>query len=357
MAELDKFFNYMAENDISDFHLSSGMRPLFRQYGELKPASDQILTHDVVKKLSHEILNDEQKQTFKEKNDLDFAHELPGIARFRANYYMQQRGISSAFRLIPNKISSLEELGLPEKLKDFAALSRGLVLVTGPTGSGKSTTLAAMINHINTTRTDHIITIEDPIEFVHQSDKCLIQHRQVGVHTKSFSSALRASLREDPDIIMLGEMRDLETIELAITAAETGHLVFATLHTNSAPKTIDRIIDAFPAEQQAQIRTMLAESLKGVVCQQLLKRSDKPGRAAALEILVVNTAVSNLIREGKIFQIPSVLQTGKQLGMQLLDNSIMQLYKDNKVSPEEAYHKANDKQMFEKLLNNNHTIN
>jgi twitching motility protein PilT len=357
MAELDKFFNYMAENDISDFHLSSGMRPIFRQHGELKPASDQILTHDVVKKLSHEILNDEQKRTFNEKNDLDFAHELTGIARFRANYYMQQRGISSAFRLIPNRISSLEELGLPEKLKDFSALSRGLVLVTGPTGSGKSTTLAAMINHINKTRTDHIITIEDPIEFVHQSDKCLIQHRQVGVHTKTFSSALRASLREDPDIIMLGEMRDLETIELAITAAETGHLVFGTLHTSSAPKTIDRIIDAFPADQQAQIRTMLAESLKGVVCQQLLKRSDKLGRAAALEILVVNTAVSNLIREGKIFQIPSVLQTGKQLGMQLLDNSIMQLHKDNKVSAEEAYHKANDKQMFEKLINNSHTIN
>ena len=270
---------------------------------------------------------------------------------------MQQRGISSAFRLIPNRISSLEELGLPEKLKDFAALSRGLVLVTGPTGSGKSTTLAAMINYINKTRTDHIITIEDPIEFVRQSDKCLIQHRQVGVHTKSFSSALRATLREDPDVIMLGEMRDLETIELAITAAETGHLVFATLHTSSAPKTIDRIIDAFPADQQAQIRTMLAESLKGVVCQQLLKRSDKLGRAAALEILVVNTAVSNLIREGKIFQIPSVLQTGKQLGMQLLDNSIMQLHKDKKVSAQEAYYKANDKQMFEKLLDNNPTIN
>jgi len=266
---------------------------------------------------------------------------------------MQQRGISSAFRLIPTRINSLEELGLPEKLKDFAALSRGLILVTGPTGSGKSTTLAAIINHINKTRTDHIITIEDPIEFVHQSDKCLIQHRQVGVHTKSFSSALR----EDPDVIMLGEMRDLETIELAITAAETGHLVFGTLHTSSAPKTIDRIIDAFSADQQAQIRTMLSESLKGVVCQQLLRRDDKAGRAAALEILVVNNAVSNLIREGKIFQIPSVLQTGKQLGMQLLDNSIMQLYKENKVSAQEAFHKANDKQLFEKLLDKNHTAN
>ncbi len=350
MAELDKFFNYMAENDISDFHLSSGMRPLFRHHGELKPASDQILTHDIVTKLCNEILDEEQKKTFKQNNDLDFAHEVTGVARFRANYYMQQRGISSAFRLIPKEINSIEDLGLPEKIKDFASLSRGLVLVTGPTGSGKSTTLAALINHINKTRSDHIITIEDPIEFVHQSDKCLVQHRQVGVHTESFSTALRASLREDPDIIMLGEMRDLETIELAITAAETGHLVFATLHTSSAPKTIDRIIDAFPAGQQSQIRTMLSESLKGVVCQQLLKRSDIAGRSAALEILVVNTAVSNLIREGKIFQIPSIIQTGKQQGMQLLNNAIMQLHKDGKISAEEAFYKSNDKQMFEHLI-------
>ena len=350
MAEIDKFFNYMVDNDISDLHVSSGMRPLFRQFGELKPASDQILTHDVVKKLLFEILNDEQKATFEERNDLDFAHELTGLARFRVNYFMQQRGISGAFRLIPSTVESLEKLGFPEILKDFAGLSRGLVLITGPTGCGKSTTLAAMVDYINKTRSDHIVTIEDPIEFVHSSDKCLIHHRQVGIHTKSFSGALRACLREDPDIIMLGEMRDLETIELAITAAETGHLVFATLHTSSAPKTIDRIIDAFPAGQQSQIRTMLSESLKGIVCQQLLKRTDKPGRVAALEILVVNNAVSNLIREGKIFQIPSVLQTGKQLGMQMLDTGIMQYYKDGIISAEEAFHKANDKPQFEKFL-------
>ena len=350
MAELDKFFNYMVENEISDFHVSSGMRPLFRQFGDLKPASDQILTHDVVKKLLFEILNDEQKGTFEEKNDLDFAHELTGLARFRVNYFMQHRGMSGAFRLIPSTVESLDKLGFPEILKDFAGLSRGLVLITGPTGCGKSTTLAAMIDYINKTRTDHIVTIEDPIEFVHFSDKCLIHHRQVGIHTKSFPGALRATLREDPDIIMLGEMRDLETIELAITAAETGHLVFATLHTSSAPKTIDRIIDAFPAGQQAQIRTMLSESLKGIVCQQLLKRTDKPGRVAALEVLVVNVAVSNLIREGKIFQIPSVLQTGKQLGMQMLDTDIMKYYKDGIISAEEAYYKANDKQLFEKSL-------
>ena len=350
MAELDKFFNYMVENEISDIHVSSGMRPLFRQFGELKPASDQILTHDVVKKLLFEILNNEQKATFEEKNDLDFAHELTGLARFRGNYFMQQRGISAAFRLIPSTVESLDKLGFPEILKTFTELSRGLVLITGPTGCGKSTTLAAMIDYINKTRTDHIVTIEDPIEFVHISDKCLIHHRQVGIHTKSFAGALRATLREDPDIIMLGEMRDLETIELAITAAETGHLVFATLHTSSAPKTIDRIIDAFPAGQQSQIRTMLSESLKGIVCQQLLKRSDKPGRVAALEILVVNTAVSNLIREAKIFQIPSVLQTGKQLGMQMLDTDIMKYYKDGIISAEEAFHKSNDKQLFEKFL-------
>jgi len=349
MAELDKFFNYMVENSISDLHISSGMRPLFRQYGDLKPASEQILTNDVVKKLLFEILNDEQKKTFEDRSDIDFAHALTGLARFRANYFMQQRGMSGAFRLIPSAVETLDQLGFPEILKQFAGLNRGLVLITGPTGCGKSTTLAAIIDHINKTRTDHIVTIEDPIEFVHSSDKCLIHHRQVGLHTKSFSGALRATLREDPDIVMLGEMRDLETIELAITAAETGHLVFATLHTSSAPKTIDRIIDAFPAGQQAQIRTMLSESLKGIVCQQLLKRSDKPGRIAVLEVLVVTSAVSNLIREGKIFQIPSVIQTGKQLGMQVLDTGIMQLYKDGIVSAEEAYHKANDKQLFEKL--------
>lgn len=350
MAEIDKFFNYMVDNNISDLHISSGMRPLFRQFGELKPASEQILTHDVVKKLLYEILNDEQRKTFDERNDLDFAHELTGLARFRVNYFMQQRGMSGAFRLIPTQVESLDNLGFPPILKSFAGLSRGLVLVTGPTGCGKSTTLAAIVDHINKTRTDHIVTIEDPIEFVHTSNQCLIHHRQVGIHTKSFSGALRASLREDPDIIMLGEMRDLETIELAITAAETGHLVFATLHTSSAPKTIDRVIDAFPAGQQAQIRTMLSESLKGIVCQQLLKRTDKPGRVAALEILVVNTAVSNLIREGKIFQIPSVLQTGKALGMQMLDSAIMQYYKDGVISAEEAHHKANDKGQFEKFL-------
>ncbi len=350
MAEIDKFFNYMVENNISDLHISSGSRPLFRQFGELKPASDQILTHDVVKKLLYEILNEEQTQVFDERNDLDFAHELTGLARFRVNYFMQQRGMSGAFRLIPTTVKSLDTLGFPEILKSFAALARGLVLVTGPTGCGKSTTLAAMVDHINKTRSDHIVTIEDPIEFVHTSDQCLIHHRQVGIHTKSFSGALRASLREDPDIIMLGEMRDLETIELAITAAETGHLVFATLHTSSAPKTIDRVIDAFPAGQQAQIRTMLSESLKGIVCQQLLKRTDKPGRVAALEILVVNTAVSNLIREGKIFQIPSVIQTGKQLGMQMLDTAIMKYYKDGVISAEEAYYKSNDKQQFEKYI-------
>ncbi len=352
MAEIDKFFNYMVDNSISDLHISSGSRPLFRQFGELKPASDQILTHDVVKKLLFEILNDEQKKVFDERNDLDFAHELTGLARFRVNYFMQQRGMSGAFRLIPSTVESLDSLGFPEILKSFAGLSRGLILVTGPTGCGKSTTLAAIVDHINKTRTDHLLTIEDPIEFVHTSDKCLIHHRQVGIHTKSFSGALRACLREDPDIIMLGEMRDLETIELAITAAETGHLVFATLHTSSAPKTIDRVIDAFPAGQQAQIRTMLSESLKGIVCQQLLKRTDKPGRVAALEILVVNIAVSNLIREGKIFQIPSVMQTGKQLGMQMLDTAIMQYYKDGVISAEEAYYKANDKQLFEKLIDN-----
>jgi len=350
MAEIDKFFKYMAENDISDLHVSSGMKPLFRKHGELMPASEQVLSNEVVKRLLYEILNDQGKAVFEEKNDLDFAHELQGVARFRVNYFMQQRGMSGAFRLIPSQVASLDELGFPITLKKLTELNRGLILVTGPTGCGKSTTLAAMVDHINRSRADHIITIEDPVEFVHNGVKSLIHHRQVGIHTESFATALRATLREDPDVILLGEMRDLETIELAITAAETGHLVFATLHTSSAPKTIDRIIDAFPAGQQAQIRTMLAESLRGVICQQLLRRIDKTGRIAALEILLVNTAVSNLIREGKIFQIPSVLQTGKQQGMQLLDNALMELYRNKIVSAEEVYYYANDKQTFESLV-------
>lgn len=350
MAKIDAFFKYMIENNCSDLHLSSGCKPLVRKHGELEEIKYQELTNDILQMLLFEIITEEQKQLFLKKKDLDFAYEIPGMARFRANYFYQKRGIAAVFRLIPSKILTAEELGLPPQVLKFANLSRGLVLVTGPTGSGKSTTLAAIIDYINRTRKDHILTIEDPVEFVHESKGCLVNHREVGSMTESFSAALRAALREDPDVILVGEMRDLETIELAITAAETGHLVFGTLHTNSAPKTVDRIIDAFPAGQQAQIRTMLSESLKGVISQQLLKRCDKPGRIAALEIMVVNSAISNLIREGKIFQIPSIMQTGKADGMQMMDQVILDYLMNKIISPEEAYLKANDKKMFEKFL-------
>lgn len=350
MAKIDAFFKYMLENDASDLHLSTGSKPLLRKHGELEEIKYQELTNEILEKILFEITTEEQKEKFLSTKDLDFAYEIPGTARFRANYFYQKRGLAAVFRVIPTEILSAEDLGLPDTVLKFANFSRGLVLVTGPTGSGKSTTLAALIDYINKKRRDHILTVEDPVEFVHQNKGCLVNHREVGTHTQSFASALRAALREDPDIILVGEMRDLETIELAITAAETGHLVFGTLHTSSAAKTVDRIIDAFPAGQQAQIKTMLSESLKGVIAQQLLKRDDKPGRVAALEILFVNSAVGNLIREGKTFQIPSMIQTGKGEGMQLMDQSIMEFLMKKIISPEEAYLKANDKKGFERFL-------
>lgn len=351
MAKIDAFFKYMMENDASDLHLSAGCKPKIRKHGELEEIKYHELTNDILEVLLFEIISDGQREKFLQKKDLDFAYEIPNVARFRANYFYQKRGLGAVFRIIPSKILSVEELNLPETVLKFTRLSRGLVLVTGPTGSGKSTTLAAMIDYININRKEHILTIEDPVEFVHKNKNCLVNQREVLTHTGSFSMALRAALREDPDVILVGEMRDLETIELAITAAETGHLVFGTLHTNSAAKTVDRIIDAFPSDRQAQIRTMLSESLKGVISQQLLKRSDKPGRVASVEILYVNSAVANLIREGKTFQIPSVIQTGKGDGMQLMDQSIMDYLMKKVISPDEAYLKANDKKAFERFLN------
>ena len=350
MAKIDDLFKYMIEQDASDLHLSSGAKAKIRKHGELEEMDYPELTNEAVQSLLFEITSKEQKNVFLASKDLDFAYEIPGVARFRANYFEQKRGTSAVFRVIPTEILSVEDLNLPPQILKLTKLSRGLVLVTGPTGSGKSTTLAAIIDYINKNRKDHILTVEDPVEFVHQNKGCLVNHREIGKHTESFSAALRAALREDPDVIMVGEMRDLETIELAITAAETGHLVFGTLHTSSAAKTIDRIIDAFPAGQQAQIRTMLSESLKGVVCQQLLKRSDKPGRLAALEIMFCKTAVANLIREGKTFQIPSLIQTGKGEGMQLLDQAILEFLMKKQISPEEAYLKANDKKAFEQFI-------
>jgi twitching motility protein PilT len=350
MAEIDTLFNYMLENDASDLHLSTGSKPMIRKHGELEEIDAPELTNEGLRKMLFEIASEEQKERFLATKDLDFAYEIPGVSRFRANYLEQKRGTGAVFRVIPTKILTAEELGLPDQILRFTQLSRGLVLVTGPTGSGKSTTLAAIIDYINRNRKEHILTVEDPVEFVHQNQQCLVNHREIGTHTQSFAAALRAALREDPDVILVGEMRDLETIELAITAAETGHLVFGTLHTNSAAKTIDRIIDAFPSGQQAQIRTMLSESLKGVICQQLLKRIDTPGRLAALEILYCKTAIANLIREGKTFQIPSMIQTGKNEGMQLMDQAIMDFLMKKQVSPDEAYLKANDKNVFERFI-------
>ncbi|HDH04708.1 MAG TPA: type IV pilus twitching motility protein PilT [Nitrospirae bacterium] len=350
MAKIDAFFNYMIEHNASDLHLSTGAKPRIRKHGELEDMDYPELRNDSLKELLFEIATEEQQKVFNSRKDLDFAYEIPGKARFRANYFNQKRGVGAVFRVIPTEILTIDELGLPQQILKLTQLSRGLVLVTGPTGSGKSTTLAAIIDYININRKDHILTIEDPVEFVHENKGCLVNHREVGNHTESFATALRAALREDPDVILVGEMRDLETIELAMTAAETGHLVFGTLHTSSASKTIDRIIDAFPAGQQAQIRTMLSESLKGVLCQQLLKRVDRPGRLAALEILFCKTAIANLIREAKTFQIPSMIQTGKGEGMQLMDQAIMEFLMKKQIAPDEAYMKANDKKVFERFV-------
>ncbi len=319
------------EKNASDLHLSSGSPPMMRLHGDLTPIETQFLSKDTVHKMIYEILNDDQRRLFEENRDLDFAIELGDVARFRVNVFNQRNGEGAVFRVIPTQIRSFQDLGLPEVVQTLALRENGLVLVTGPTGSGKSTTLAAMVDLINATTKKHIITLEDPIEFVHKTKQCLVNQREIGPHTKSFASALRAALREDPDVILVGEMRDLETISLALTAAETGHLVFATLHTKSAPKTIDRVIDAFSPAQQQQIRVQLAEALQGVVSQLLLPTKDKKGRVAALEIMVATIAIRNLIREGKTHQMPSTIQTGTQLGMQSLEQALKTLVMQGRV--------------------------
>src|SRR6059058_1323822 len=357
MAKIDAFFNLMFEQKASDLHLSSGNNPMLRINGELHRVEHPPLENDDLKKMLYEIAPEYKIKQFEETGDIDFGYEIPNISRFRANFFNQKHGIAAVFRQIPSKVLSFEDFEkfdapLPAVLKKFAMLHRGLVVVTGPTGSGKSTTLAAMVDYCNKNRRDHIITVEDPIEFVHESKNCLVNHREVGVHTKSFTAALRGALREDPDIILVGEMRDLETIELALTAASTGHLVFGTLHTPSAAKTIDRVIDVFPAAQQNQIRNTLSEALKGVVAQNLFKRIDVKGRVCALEILVVTPAIANLIREAKTFQIPGMLQVGKKYGMQTLDDAIMDLLNKKLISPEDAYNRCLDKNKFRPLLKN-----
>ena len=344
MSKLDAFFHKMIELQASDLHITTGLAPYFRLHGDMLPVSGVApWDADEVRKVLYEVVPVMNRAQFEKEHDTDFAYEIPGKARFRANFFMDHRGPGAVFRLIPTDILSCEQLGLPRVVRDFCTLSKGLVLVTGPTGSGKSTTLAAMVDLINKSRTDHIITIEDPIEFVHQSQKCLVHQREVGRHTESFKRALRAALREDPDIVLVGEMRDLETIAIAIETAETGHLVFGTLHTTTAATTVDRIVDQFPADRQAQIRTMLAASLKGVVAQTLCKKKPK-GRCAALEILVATRAVSALIREGKTHQLQSQMQMGGKSGMRLLNDSLAELVQRKVVDPAEAYMKAVDKE-------------
>jgi twitching motility protein PilT len=346
MAKIDAFFKLMHDTGASDLHLVSGNPPILRVRGDMERVKYKLLEHQELKAMLFEICPEEKAKLFEETGDIDFAYELPGLARYRANFFMQKNGIAAVFRSIPSKILTVDELGLPVTVQRLAMLQKGLVLVTGPTGSGKSTTLAAIIDHANKIRKDNIITIEDPVEFVHNSQGCVISHREVGRDTKSFAAALKGALREDPDILLVGEMRDLETIFLAIEAASTGHLVFGTLHTQNASKTVDRIIDIFPANQQAQIRATLSDTLKAVVAQTLFKRIDVKGRCAALEILIVTPAVSNLIREGKTFQLPGVIQTGKKYGMITLEDSIMAHLQKRWISPEEAYDKSVDKAKF-----------
>ena len=328
--------------------------PMIRKDGKMKilETEELTLTADSMKELLTSIMPPKNQEEFSQRHDTDFAYEIKDLARFRANIFMDRKGMGGVFRIIPAKITTAEQLGLSKAIMDLCTLSKGLVLVTGPTGSGKSTTLCAMVNHINFNREEHLITIEDPIEFTHENHKCLVNQREIHNHTDSFKDALRAALREDPDIILVGEMRDLETIAIAIETAETGHLVFGTLHTTTAASTVDRIIDQFPADRQQQIRVMLSESLKGVISQTLLPKKGG-GRVAAIETLIVTPAISNLIREGKTFQIPSAMQTGKQHGMVMLNDALLELVEKGLVEPRDAYLKAVEKNGFETMLTRN----
>lgn len=343
--DITQLLQFAHAQEASDLHISAGEPPMVRVHGSMKKIKMPPLTSEQTHAMIYDIMGDNQRKIFEEFSDIDFSMQLGDIARFRVNVFRQNRGVGAVFRKIPTTILSVEQLSLPPIINEFAEKEKGLVLVTGPTGSGKSTTLAAIIDLINQTEEGHILTIEDPIEFVHKSKKCLVNQREVGPHTHSFSNALRAALREDPDIILVGEMRDLETIQLALTAAETGHLVFGTLHTSSAPKTVDRIIDVFPPNQQAQVRAMFAESIQAIVTQTLCKKVGG-GRVAALEILVGTNAVRNLIREGKIHQIPGVMQTSQNVGMQTLEMHLRELVDRNLISKETAIEKCGNADMF-----------
>ena len=344
--DLTELLAFVVKNKASDLHLSSGLPPMVRVHGDVKRINVPPLEHKDVHAMIYDIMNDGQRKFYEENLECDFSFAVPNLARFRVNAFVQQRGAAAVLRTIPTKVLSLEELKCPKIFTEISEYPRGIVLVTGPTGSGKSTTLAAMINHVNEHEYGHILTVEDPIEFVHESKKCLMNQREVGPHTLSFSNALRSALREDPDSILVGEMRDLETIRLALSGAETGHLVFGTLHTSSAAKTVDRIVDVFPAAEKEMVRAMLSESLRAVISQTLLKTKDGAGRVAAHEIMIGTPAIRNLIRENKIAQMYSAIQTGAQIGMQTLDQNLQDLVRRNVVSMSEARGKAANKDAF-----------
>lgn len=343
--DITELLTFTVKNKASDLHLSAGLPPMIRVDGDIRRIDMPPLDHKTVQALIYDVMSDKDRKDYEEFLEKDFAFEIPSLARFRVNAFNQNRGAAAVFRVIPNKILSMSDLGLPKIFEEIAAYNRGLVLVTGPTGSGKSTTLSAIIDHINTHRAGHIITIEDPIEFLHQSKKSVINQREIHSHTFGFSEALRSALREDPDVILVGELRDLETIRLALTAAETGHLVFGTLHTSSAAKTIDRLVDVFPAGEKDMVRTMLSESLKAVISQSLLKKVGG-GRVAALEIMICNAAIRNLIRENKVAQMYSTIQTGQALGMQTLDQALKALVDKGLVARLDAREKAFNKELF-----------
>ncbi|HRH04954.1 MAG: type IV pilus twitching motility protein PilT [Polaromonas sp.] len=344
--DITQLLAFSVKNNASDLHLSAGMPPMIRVHGDVRRINVDALDHKQVYAMVYDIMNDSQRKRYEEFLEIDFSFEIDGLARFRVNAFNQNRGAGAVFRTIPSKILTLEELHAPKIFADLALKPRGLVLVTGPTGSGKSTTLAAMVDHLNNSEFGHILTIEDPIEFVHESKKCLINQREVGPHTQSFAAALRSALREDPDAVLVGELRDLETIRLAMTAAETGHLVFGTLHTSSAAKTIDRIIDVFPGEEKEMIRAMLSESLQAVIAQTLCKTKDGNGRVAAHEIMIGTSAIRNLIREGKVAQMYSSIQMGNSYGMQTLDQNLIEMVKRNQISTAEARGKAKSPENF-----------
>jgi twitching motility protein PilT len=350
VAYIDQFFQVLIDAGASDLHLAEGQPPKIRRHGEIVPIREEVLDRDEATHMLSEICTPQRWEAFEQNGDLDFAYEMNAENRFRCNYLKQTQGYGAVFRLIPTKIATLEQLKVPEVIKEFGKMRAGLVLVTGPTGSGKSTTLAALMDFINTNYSRHIVTVEEPIEFVHKNKRSIITQREVPEHAKSFPTGLKAALREDADIVLVGEMRDLETIALALTAAETGMLVFGTLHTNNARKTVDRMIDVFPSDQQAQVRTMLAASLRGVIAQLLMKKADGSGRVAVNEILVVNSAASAIIREGATQKLQDVIVGGRGEGMQFMDDAIFEHLRLGNVSPHEAYMKAIDKNRFKNFL-------